>query len=103
MLNKIIEVSLKNRLVIVLLLAVGLGLGIRAMLRTPVDAFPDTTPVQVQINTVAPALSPVSRTSARSRSSACPRWWPRSMTRPTSTTLVSSFSSGWGVSNSPTA
>jgi len=24
----------------------------------PVDAFPDTTPVQVQINTVAPALSP---------------------------------------------
>ena len=24
----------------------------------PVDAFPDTTPVQVQINTVAPALNP---------------------------------------------
>jgi cobalt-zinc-cadmium resistance protein CzcA len=28
------------------------------MVRTPVDAFPDTTPVQVQINTVAPSLSP---------------------------------------------
>ena len=24
----------------------------------PVDAFPDTTPVQIQINTVAPALNP---------------------------------------------
>jgi cobalt-zinc-cadmium resistance protein CzcA len=57
-LNYIIDVSLKNRLIVVLLLAVSLGLGIRAMLRTPVDAFPDTTPVQVQINTVAPAFSP---------------------------------------------
>jgi cobalt-zinc-cadmium resistance protein CzcA len=58
MLGKIIEVSLKNRLVVVLLFAVSVGLGIRAMSRTPVDAFPDTTPVQVQINTTAPALSP---------------------------------------------
>ncbi len=44
MLNKIIDVSLKNPLVVVLLLAASLGLGIRAMLHTPVDAFPDTTP-----------------------------------------------------------
>jgi cobalt-zinc-cadmium resistance protein CzcA len=58
MLNKIIDVSLNNRLIVILLLAVSLGLGIRAMLRTPVDAFPDTTPVQVQINTNAPALNP---------------------------------------------
>jgi len=28
------------------------------MMHTAVDAFPDTTPVQVQINTVAPALNP---------------------------------------------
>lgn len=58
MLNKIIAISLKNRLVVIMLLVVSLGLGIRAMLRTPVDAFPDTTPVQVQINTTAPALNP---------------------------------------------
>jgi cobalt-zinc-cadmium resistance protein CzcA len=58
MLNNIIELSLKNRLVVVLLLAASLGLGLQAMLRIPVDAFPDTTPVQVQINTAAPALSP---------------------------------------------
>jgi cobalt-zinc-cadmium resistance protein CzcA len=46
MLNNIIELSLKNRLVVVLLLAASLGLGLQAMLRIPVDAFPDTTPVQ---------------------------------------------------------
>ena len=33
--------------------------GIAAFRRLPIDAFPDTTPVQVQINTVAPALSPL--------------------------------------------
>ncbi len=58
MLNKIIDFSLKNQLLVLLLLAISLAMGIRAMLHTAIDAFPDTTPVQVQINTVAPALSP---------------------------------------------
>ena len=58
MLNKLIEVSLKNQLLILLLLAVSLGIGIRALFHTAIDAFPDTTPVQVQVNTVAPALNP---------------------------------------------
>jgi len=58
MLNKIIEISLKNRLIVLMLLVVSLGLGIRSMLRISVDAFPDTTPVQVQINTTASALNP---------------------------------------------
>jgi cobalt-zinc-cadmium resistance protein CzcA len=57
-LNKLIEASLKNQMLVLLLLAISLGMGIRAMLHTPIDAFPDTTPVQVQINTVAPALNP---------------------------------------------
>src|SRR6185436_4405259 len=35
------------------------GMGVVAFLRLPIDAFPDTTPVQVQVNTVAPALSPL--------------------------------------------
>ena len=30
-----------------------------ALARLPIDAFPDTTPVQVQVNTNAPSLSPV--------------------------------------------
>ena len=59
MLNSIIQFSLRNRLLICLLSAVLVGLGIAAMSRLPIDAFPDTTPVQVQINTVAPSLNPL--------------------------------------------
>ncbi len=58
MLNKIIETSLKNQTLVLLLLAISLGMGIWGMFHTAIDAFPDTTPVQVQINTVAPALNP---------------------------------------------
>ncbi len=59
MLNRIIELSLRHRL-IVLLVTFGLVVaGTIAFKRLPIDAFPDTTPVQVQVNTVAPALSPL--------------------------------------------
>lgn len=56
--NNIIEFALKNRLFILLLFAVFIGIGIRSIMHTSIDAFPDTTPVQVQINTVAPNLNP---------------------------------------------
>ncbi|MEE9605845.1 MAG: efflux RND transporter permease subunit, partial [Candidatus Scalindua sp.] len=56
--NSIIEFSLKNRIFIILFFIICFGLGVRTILRIPVDAFPDTTPVQVQINTVAPNLNP---------------------------------------------
>jgi cobalt-zinc-cadmium resistance protein CzcA len=58
MLDWIIRFSLRNRLLICLLSAVLVGLGVTALNRLPIDAFPDTTPVQVQINTVAPSLNP---------------------------------------------
>jgi cobalt-zinc-cadmium resistance protein CzcA len=58
MLNALIGFSLRNRFVVLLLAAVLVVLGVRAALHLPLDAFPDTTPVQVQINTVAPALAP---------------------------------------------
>ncbi|WP_437717725.1 CusA/CzcA family heavy metal efflux RND transporter [Sorangium sp. So ce448] len=59
MLNAVITWSLRHRF-LVILASIGLSLaGILAFRRLPIDAFPDTTPVQVQINTVAPALSPV--------------------------------------------
>lgn len=58
MLNWIIDFSLRHRVFVILgvvaLAAVG-GLSLRYL---DIDAFPDTTPVQVQINTVAPALGP---------------------------------------------
>ena len=43
---------------ILILFAVFIGISIRAVIHTPIDAFPDTTPVQVQINTVASNLNP---------------------------------------------
>lgn len=58
MLEKLIDLSLKNRLLVVLLFAVALAIGAWSLTRLPVDAFPDTTPVQVQINTIAPNLGP---------------------------------------------
>jgi len=58
-LNRIIELSLRHR-PLVLLATAGLVIaGIIAFRRLPIDAFPDTTPVQVQVNTVAPALAPL--------------------------------------------
>jgi len=59
MLDWIIRFSLSNRLLVCLLSAVLVGLGGVALKRLPIDAFPDTTPVQVQINTVAPSLNPL--------------------------------------------
>ena len=59
MLNRVIHWSLNHRLVVIIVWALVAVLGIIAFLRLPLDAFPDTTPVQVQVNTVAPALSPL--------------------------------------------
>ncbi|MBY0228368.1 MAG: CusA/CzcA family heavy metal efflux RND transporter, partial [Gemmataceae bacterium] len=58
MLNAIIVWSLHNRLIVLLGTVGMIGVGAFALSRVTVDAFPDVTPVQVQINTVAPALSP---------------------------------------------
>lgn len=58
MLARIIEFSLRNRLIVLMVTVVVCGLGVWRLTMLPVDAFPDTTPVQVQINTVAPALNP---------------------------------------------
>src|SRR5689334_18283961 len=59
MLNAIIDLSLRNRWLVLLAAGVLVAFGINSMRQLDVDAFPDTTPVQVQINTVAPALGPL--------------------------------------------
>jgi len=57
-LNALIDVSLRHRLIVVLI-AVGLVVtGLLALRELPFDAYPDTTPVQVTVNAIAPALSP---------------------------------------------
>src|SRR3954454_5130179 len=58
MLSALIDFSLKNRFVLLLLTGILIVLGVRSAVRLPLDAFPDTTPVQVQVNTVAPELAP---------------------------------------------
>jgi cobalt-zinc-cadmium resistance protein CzcA len=56
--DAIVSWSLRNRLVVLVLSAVLIGTGLWSMARLPLDAFPDTTPVQVQVNTNAPSLNP---------------------------------------------
>ncbi len=58
MLNAIIDWSLRHRLAVVGLTLAALVAGLLALRNLDIDAFPDTTPVQVQVNTVAPALGP---------------------------------------------
>ncbi len=59
MLNRIIGWSIRHRLPVIGAALVLAGIGVVALFHLPIDAFPDTTPVQVQVNTVAPALSPL--------------------------------------------
>ena len=59
MVQKITDFALQQRFLVILLgigLVVGGGI---ALVRLPVDAVPDITNVQVQINTNAPTLAPV--------------------------------------------
>lgn len=54
MLNKIIEYSVKNKLIIGLMVLGLIGIGIFQMTKLPIDAVPDITDNQVQVITVAP-------------------------------------------------
>ena len=58
MLNWIINWSLRHRMLVLGLTAVFVAVGLYATTHINIDAFPDTTPVQVQINTVAPSFGP---------------------------------------------
>ncbi len=58
MLNAIIDFSLKYRWLVILGALAAAAAGAVSLRFLDIDAFPDTTPVQVQINTVAPALGP---------------------------------------------
>jgi heavy metal efflux system protein len=59
MIDRILAFSIQNRwLVIVAAIAVG-ALGAWNFTRLPIDAVPDITNVQVQVNTVAPGYSPL--------------------------------------------
>ncbi|MEO8561008.1 MAG: CusA/CzcA family heavy metal efflux RND transporter [bacterium] len=58
MIERLLAFSLTNRLLIVLMSIAVLGGGAFALTRLPIDAFPDVSPVLVQIVTEAPGLAP---------------------------------------------
>ncbi|WP_394652011.1 efflux RND transporter permease subunit [uncultured Sphingomonas sp.] len=58
MIARIVTFSVERRWFVLLLTAVAAIAGILALQRLPIDAVPDITNNQVQINVVAPALSP---------------------------------------------
>lgn len=57
MLNRLIDWSVENRLLVLLGLLVALGVAAIFIPRLNLDAFPDVTNVQVQVNTEAPGLA----------------------------------------------
>ena len=58
MLNRILEASLRQRAFVLLATVVLLAVGVWSALRLPLDAVPDITNPQVQINTAVAALAP---------------------------------------------
>ncbi len=59
MIERLLRFSIHNRWLIVLLTLAAAGVGVYSLTRLPIDAVPDITNNQVQINTFFPALSPV--------------------------------------------
>ncbi len=58
MIGRIVTLSVEKRWLVLLLTIAAASLGIGALRQLPIDAVPDITNNQVQINVVAPALSP---------------------------------------------
>ncbi len=56
MLSKIIRFSIKNKLIIGMMMVAWIGLGIYSMQKVPIDAVPDITNNQVQVITTSPNL-----------------------------------------------
>ena len=58
MIEPILSFAIRRRVLVVLLVAVLAAFGARSLLNLPIDAVPDITNNQIQITTLAPALSP---------------------------------------------
>ena len=57
--DRLIDLSLRYKFLVLVLTAVVIGVGINSMLRLPIDAVPDVTPNQVLVLTSAPGLGPL--------------------------------------------
>lgn len=58
MIEKLIDMSIRQRVFVAILVVALIGVGLRAANLLPIDAVPDITNVQVQINTSVPSLAP---------------------------------------------
>ncbi|HEU5078745.1 MAG TPA: CusA/CzcA family heavy metal efflux RND transporter [Opitutaceae bacterium] len=58
MIDKILEFALRQRVFVVIAALALVAIGLWSAVRLPIDAVPDITNVQVQINSVVPALAP---------------------------------------------
>ena len=58
MLARLVEFALAQRLVVLLVTALGVGAGIAAWRQLPIDAFPDISPTQVKLILKAPGMTP---------------------------------------------
>src|SRR6266699_2178405 len=59
MIERIIDFSVRRRWLILLVTLAAAASGFWSLTKLPIDAVPDVTNVQVQINAVAPALTPI--------------------------------------------
>ena len=57
--HRLIDLSLRNKFLVLILTAVMVGVGLYSALRLPIDAVPDVTPNQVLVLTQSPGLGPV--------------------------------------------
>jgi len=58
MIQRIIDFSLDNRLLIIIFWLLAVAIGLQSLTELPIDAVPDVTNVQVQIMTDSPGLAP---------------------------------------------
>ena len=59
MINRLIEYALKQGFLVIIVICVIIGMGLYYIVRLPIDAVPDVTTNQVQINTEVAGLGPV--------------------------------------------
>ena len=58
MLERVLRFSIDRRWLVVVVTLAAAAVGVRSLLVLPIDAVPDITNRQVQVNATAPALSP---------------------------------------------
>ena len=68
MIERVIDFSVRRRWLVLLITLAAVASGLWSLTKLPIDAVPDVTNVQVQVNAVAPALTP---SAVSSSSSSC--------------------------------